>query len=79
MLCSLARCWAPFRLTCRTTLHTNGFDGLRRSRRLGQTGASTWIAGTMPEGVDEMSSETVEIDETQAQQGALVDYMTSAA
>ena len=26
-----------------------------------------------------MSSETVEIDETQAQQGALVDYMTSAA
>jgi hypothetical protein len=33
----------------------------------------------MPEGVDEMSSETVEIDETQAQQGALVDYMTSAA
>ncbi len=33
----------------------------------------------MPEEVDEMSSETVEIDETQAQQGALVDYMTFAA
>jgi hypothetical protein len=33
----------------------------------------------MSGGLDEMSLETVEIDETQAQQGALVDYMDSAA
>jgi hypothetical protein len=33
----------------------------------------------MPGGIDEMSLKTVELDETQAQQGALVDYMASAA
>ena len=28
----LFRFWTPFLLTCRKTLHTNGFDGLRRSK-----------------------------------------------